>query len=107
MICGKGEDKSPPHPALKNEPNLREMRLCSGCHEYSHLSCSRVTPQTLDELGGDSAVFKCLNCLFRDKPHTFFVAQTCESYLNIHHLIHRRKLLSDLCEQMLSKFIPD
>lgn len=75
------------------------MMKCSSCLFYSHLRCSRINPETLDELSMENDhenfinYYKCLDCLLKGKTINHLIRESCEHYENIHQIISRQKLL--------------
>ena len=63
---------------------------CVMCGFYSHIKCSRVTPETLNEIECESVNglgetgYKCLNCLLSGKTINHLIRESCEHYENIH-----------------------
>jgi hypothetical protein len=84
-INGTGQDK---------------MLKCKACGYYCHVKCSRLLPtDNLEDEDVDD--FKCLECLLTGKSINHLIRETCENYENIHNIIHRQKLLAQLCTQIL------
>jgi len=74
------------------------MRQCTVCKYWSHLKCSKLTPELLLEIEQEAEFlpetepfaknkkergYKCLNCLLTGKGFNFFAKQSCEEFLGI------------------------
>mmetsp|Transcript_30220 Transcript_30220/g.29525 ORF Transcript_30220/g.29525 Transcript_30220/m.29525 type:complete len:227 (+) Transcript_30220:2928-3608(+) len=90
------------------------MLRCSECNFYSHLRCSRVSVEAIEELsremGGQvediEKTYKCLSCLLSGKTINHLIRESCEHYENIHQIISRQKLLAQICSEILNKYFP-
>lgn len=63
------------------------MMKCITCGFYSHLKCSRVTPEILSEIDEEKDKkdnYKCLECILNGKTINHLIRETCEHYENIH-----------------------
>jgi hypothetical protein len=72
---------------MKQKTNPNMMLKCSTCAFYSHIKCSRLTPDTLDEIEIEMAsknAYKCLDCILNGKTINHLIRETCEHYENIH-----------------------
>lgn len=77
------------------------MLKCKACGYYCHVKCSRLLPSENIGEEEDPEDFKCLECLLTGKSINHLIRETCEHYENVHNIIHRQKLLAQLCSQIL------
>ena len=82
------------------------MLKCKACGYYCHVKCSRLLPGEGVGEDEDSEDFKCLECLLTGKSINHLIRETCEHYENMHNIIHRQRLLAQLCTQILSEYFP-
>ena len=72
---------------LKSNSNPNMMLRCTTCGFYSHLRCSRVSPETLEEIeNGQEGEnhYKCLDCILNGKTINNLSKEVCDHYENIH-----------------------
>ena len=83
-----------------------KMLKCITCGYYCHVKCSRLLPNDGVSEDDESEDFKCLECLLTGKSINHLIRETCEHYENMHNIIHRQRILAQLCSQILQEYFP-
>ena len=60
-----------------------------------------------EKLKSIEKVYKCFDCLVKNKTVNFLILESCLHYENIHNIIQRQKLLGDICVEILSNYFPE